>query len=105
MTRFKQGLEQFLGAIQLEVPQSVRLELDHFMPDDWTSAVEHGVYYVNGPAGPGWTQVVRRLVGVVAYAEGSVLLQVSPERWELYTWWNDEGQGFKVIFLAMSPSG
>ena len=101
MTSFESTMKQFLEEVKLEVPQGVLVELDQFLPEAWSASVEDGVHVVSGPAHPRWKVHVRRLASVVAYAEGSILRRVSNDHWELHTWRNSDGLGFKVIFLAV----
>ena len=101
MSGFEAKMEQFLTEMKLEVPQGILLELEHFMPEGWSVSVEDSVLVVSGPSHPRWKLHVRKLAGVVAYAEGSILRRVANDRWELHTWRNSDGQGFKIVFVAV----
>lgn len=98
---FQYRVSALIESISLEMPQGVLVEIDHFIPDGWESRVEGGVHYVEGPGGREWKRVVKRLVGVLAYADGSLVREIAPGVRELYTWRNDRGDGFKVVFRAL----
>lgn len=97
---FQDVVEQLVATVRVVVPQGVLVEIDHFLPEGWTSSVDGDWHVVVGPEGREWTSSVRRLCHVLAYAEGSLLRRASPQRWELYTWRDADGTGFRVAFLA-----
>jgi hypothetical protein len=99
-TPFQAGTDAFLATLHITVPRGVLVEIDYFLPDGWRSAIVDDWHHVIGPGGPGWPSTVRRLAAMLAYAEGNLLRRVSDHRWELYTWRDADGAGFRVAFLT-----
>ena len=101
MTKFEAALDDFLSLVAVGVPQGVLLEIDSFLPEGWGSSVQDGVHVVTGRSGIRWAFHVQKLIRLLAYSEGSLVRRVSPEEWEFFTWRNEHGDGFKVVFLAV----
>ncbi len=95
---FALELDGIIGAMNLEITQGVSLEIAHFMPAGWSTAICEGGFVVRGPGDRDWDSMVRRLIGVLAYAEGSLVLRRDARTVELYTWRDRQGKGFKVTF-------
>lgn len=108
MSRDNLGIQdevhRLLDSLRVGVPEGVWDEIDAFKPEGWTSSVSDGVYVVEGPKGPEWHEGMWKLIQVLKYPKGSLVRRISKDRWELYTWRNDNGDGFKVVFAAQSQA-
>ncbi len=96
--KFARELDSIIGAMNLEITPGVSLEIAHFIPAGWSTAIREGGFVVRGPGDQDWDSNVTRLIGVLAYAEGSLVRRSDARTVELYTWRNPQGTGFKVTF-------
>lgn len=93
-------LDRLIGALRLRLPDGVTSEAAHFIPSEWAWETNSDALCITGQWSNKWLLSVRDICKVLAYREGSLLRRLSERHYEFFTWRNEQGDGFKVVFLG-----